>query len=180
MKDKYYFHVSNGLANFKSQLTIGNRKLKESSKKNPLLSHKTSYDETEEEIIKYVVNRNGVDINKFIDIDRTQDLIKGADATLHYVPKDKGHFEKIMKNKTLIQSRLGKNIPWDKSLDELENGNNHQMNENFTGKNNLVRMEEEVDKMQESTINRNIISCANETNEDNDNNMGNLINGDKT
>ena len=54
------------------------------------------------------------------------------------------------------------------------------MNENFTGKNNLVRMEEEVDKMQESTINRNIISCANETNEDNDNNMGNLINGDKT
>ena len=54
------------------------------------------------------------------------------------------------------------------------------MKENFTGKNILIRMKEEVEKLQESTNNRNIISCANETNEDNDNNLGNLINGDKT
>ena len=55
---------------------MGNKKFEENRKSNPLLSHEAAYDETEEEIIKHAVNRNGVDINRFINRDRTADLIR--------------------------------------------------------------------------------------------------------
>ena len=48
---------------------MGNKNLEEARKHNPLLTYETSYDETEEEIIKYVINRNGIDMYIFTDKD---------------------------------------------------------------------------------------------------------------
>ena len=95
---------------FKSQLIIGNKNLKEVRTKNPLLSYEISYDKTEEEIIKYVVNRKCVGMNKFINKDRTLDLIKSIDAILQCTPKEKGRFYESMQNKNLPQFGLRKKL----------------------------------------------------------------------
>ena len=54
----------------------------------------TAYDETAEEIIKHAVNRNSVDVNRFINRDRTIDLIRGIDATLIYMHGEKERSDK--------------------------------------------------------------------------------------
>ena len=66
-----------------------NKRHKEARKTNPLLRYEIDYDETKEEIIKYLVNRKGVDMNRFIKRDRSKDLIRGVNAMLNYRPEDK-------------------------------------------------------------------------------------------
>ena len=58
---------------------MGNKKLE----KNLLIKYEISYDKTEEEIVNYAVKLNGGHMNRFIDRDRTQDLIKGVDVILN-------------------------------------------------------------------------------------------------
>ena len=119
-KDENYSH--DVLVNFKIHLAVGNKNIEEHRKHNPLFMHEISYDETEEEIIKYMINRNGIDMYIFTDKDWTKYLIKGADAILKYVPRDKGRLDE------------------DKTLNELESVNNLPINEIITGNKNLVSM----------------------------------------
>ena len=68
---------------------MGNKRPEEARKNNPLLRHETNYHETEEEIIKHAVHMNGIDMNRFINRDKTIDLIRGIDEMLNHMPEDK-------------------------------------------------------------------------------------------
>ena len=87
------------LSNFKIQLTAGNKKHEEARKKNSRLSYDTNCDETEEEMVTYTVNRNIIDVNKFINRDITTDMTIGIDSTLNYMPEVKERLDKTKTNK---------------------------------------------------------------------------------
>ena len=126
---------------------MGNKNLEEARNNNQLLRHDTAYDKTEEEMIKHLVYKKGVDTNIFIDRDRTTDLIRGVDEILNYMPE-------------------GKEISFkDKTLNELSNVHIHPINEIKTGNNNLVSIEKLVANLKDSASKEYLSSYVKETNE---------------
>ena len=80
LKDKDEYCIYEIFSNFRKQLETAKKKLEENRKTNPRLRYDTNHNETEEDSVTYGVNRNNIYMNRFIDIDRTTDIITCIDT----------------------------------------------------------------------------------------------------
>ena len=85
---------------------------------------------------------NGIDMNRFIDRDRTTDLIRCEDAMLKYMPEDKELSDK------------------DNARNTLNNADALPINEINTGNNNQVSTEKVTENLHDNTDNDDLRNCV--------------------
>ena len=91
---------------------------------------------------------NGIDMNRFIDRDRTTDLIRCEDAMLKYMPEDKELSDK------------------DNARNTLNNADALPINEINTGNNNQASIEKVTANLQNNADNDDLSNFVKETSEE--------------